>query len=406
MFRSGERVYYRPAGPTTIELSALAIVAALVLFLIEARPWSEGHKNGELAVSTAKETARAFAAVRKERERRQIPLLPELDPAQSGLIFRPATSITTSSGVLSAKQTSINPNFAALFLAFYLELGLKRGDAIAIGVTGSFPAWNIAALIAAEKLGLEPLVIASAAASDYGASDEAFSWLDIATFLKDAGILQTRTLAASLGGLEDLGTGLSPAGAKVLEEAIAKSGAERLHSTSYDESLTERLAIYDRAREGRPIRAYVNIGGGAVSFGRSRATGQFSIGINQPREDVSTESVMGVFLSRGVPVIQLVQVVELARRYGLPVRPKTMPIPGAGAVFRPPAPDPKLPLAGILALTLGITFVGLRARRRRERSLQEYNPISDSAPSRHARPPSRAPTTPQSSSTEDGPDSL
>lgn len=394
LFRRGARVYYRPAGPSAGELVLLALVAALLLFLVEKQPWSGSHQKRELAVNVARKTALAFAAVREERTRRSIPLLPELDPSESGLIFRPATAITTSSGALSAKQTSINPNFAALFLAFYLELGLEKGDVIALGLTGSFPAWNIAALIAAEELGVEPLVVASAAASDYGASDEDFSWLDMATFLADGGLIKTRTLAASLGGLEDQGLGLSPAGATILEKAIERSRAERLRAANYEESLIERLTVYDKARAGRPLKAYVNIGGGAVSFGRSRASGQFAIGINRPRDDVSKESVMGLFLSQGIPVLQLVQVVELAERYGLPVRPKAPPLPGEGALFRPSAPDPKLALGGLLALVLGIAWVGIRAKKRRELQRLEHNPLTDSAPSRHARPPSRSPEDP------------
>src|SRR5690606_2048071 len=111
---------------------------------------------------------------------------------------------------------------------------------------------------------------------------EKFSWLDMSTYLHERGLVTTKTLAASLGGLEDLGGGLSEEGAAILEAAIERSGAQRLRATSYEESLAERLAAIERARAGTPLRAYVNIGGGAVSFGRSRAQGQFQPGINRP----------------------------------------------------------------------------------------------------------------------------
>jgi poly-gamma-glutamate system protein len=393
----GQRVYHRPPGPSTLELLVVALIGTLVLLTIELRPWSPGSAHRDLARTAAEHTQRAFDAIREERLRRDIPLLPELDPARSGLIFRPATSITTSSGALSAKQTSVNPNFAALILAFYLELGLKQGDVIALGVTGSFPAWNIAALVAAEELGLRPIVIASAAASDYGASDEKFSWLDMATFLNERGLLKTKTLAASLGGLEDLGGGLSEEGTAILEAAIERSGAERLRATSYEESLAERLAAIERARAGAPLGAYVNIGGGAVSFGRSRAQGQFQPGINLPSPDVSEESVMGALSKQGIPVIHLVQAVELATRYGLPLRPHVTPAPGAGSLFRRSAPSPLLPVVGLGLLSASLALVALRAKKRRELTRLAYNPLTDSAPSRHARPPSRpqAPPPPE-----------
>ena len=39
------------------------------------------------------------------------------------------------------------------------------------------------------------------------------------------------------------------------------------------------------------------------------------------------------FISRGVPVIHLVEVNELARRYGLPLQPTQMPSVGEGSIF-------------------------------------------------------------------------
>ena len=44
---------------------------------------------------------------------------------------------------------------------------MKKGDAVAIGYSGSFPALNICVMAAVETLQLEPIGIASASASQW-----------------------------------------------------------------------------------------------------------------------------------------------------------------------------------------------------------------------------------------------
>ena len=56
----------------------------------------------------------AMELVKNERLGRGLPIDAETDPAESGLIGSFVTPITTDAGDLEAKQTAINPNFAAV----------------------------------------------------------------------------------------------------------------------------------------------------------------------------------------------------------------------------------------------------------------------------------------------------
>ncbi|MBK6335610.1 MAG: poly-gamma-glutamate system protein [Betaproteobacteria bacterium] len=84
---------------------------------------------------------------------------PTTDPSQSGLIGIDYSDLTTTLGDLRAKQLSVQPAFAALIVTWLKDAGVRRGDRVALSLTGSFPGLNIAALSACEAMGLEALVI-------------------------------------------------------------------------------------------------------------------------------------------------------------------------------------------------------------------------------------------------------
>ena len=67
-------------------------------------------------------------------------------------------------------------------------------------------------LAAAEEMKLKPIVVTSVGASMWGANDPIFTWLDMEKLLNEKGLLHTRSLAASVGGSNDRGRGLSPRG--------------------------------------------------------------------------------------------------------------------------------------------------------------------------------------------------
>ena len=130
-----------------------------------------------------------------------IPVDRRLDTNDTGLIGVEYTDITTTLGSLAAKRTSTNPAFAAVVVDMLDRAGVRRGDAVAVSFSGSFPALNIAVLSAARALDLRPVIISSVGSSTYGANQPEMTWLDMERVLAEAGLFPYRSIAASLGGI-------------------------------------------------------------------------------------------------------------------------------------------------------------------------------------------------------------
>ena len=82
-----------------------------------------------------------------------------------GIIGVEFNEITTTLGALESKRTSANPNFAAVLVDLLLEADLEEGDKVAMNLSSSFPALNIASIVACETLDLEPVIISSIGSS-------------------------------------------------------------------------------------------------------------------------------------------------------------------------------------------------------------------------------------------------
>ena len=140
---------------------------------------------------TMKEAAllaqRAMQAVRQYKVDHGIPISEE-DILDTGMLGDRYTSITTTVGVLEAKRTTFNPNWAAVIVNMFAEAGLKEGDQVGMVFSGSFPALNICAMAAAQTFGVDVCIMASVGASSYGANNVDFTFFDMAEYLFTQGI--------------------------------------------------------------------------------------------------------------------------------------------------------------------------------------------------------------------------
>ena len=66
---------------------------------------------------------------------------------------------------------------------------------VAVGLSGSFPAMNVAVYSALYELGVEPIIISSTAASQWGANDPNFTWLDMEAVLRKADVFPVECVA-------------------------------------------------------------------------------------------------------------------------------------------------------------------------------------------------------------------
>lgn len=360
------RVYWRPKGASTNALLVIAAISIVAFGVTEGFPESTSELYLQQMLEASRLASDAITEIRRGRARLKISVDPIADPTDSGLIGVPISEITTSTGNLIAKQTTINPNWAAVATQLLREAGVREGDTVAVAVSGSFPGLNVAVYAALATLRAKALIISSASASQWGANHPRFLWLDMEKVLFDRKIFPYRSLAVSMGGAEDRAAGLSDEGLTQLVRGMKRSKLPVIEPENYAESVIERVALYREHAEGIPIAVYVNVGGGTSSVGTRRSKFAFKPGLNRatPPKAALIDSVMARFLDEHIPVIHFLQINRMAYRYGLPVAPAVRPPVGTGKVFLQQRYNPWLAFAA-LASVIGSLVLFIRSGRGR-----------------------------------------
>jgi poly-gamma-glutamate system protein len=273
--------------------------------------------------------ARSLASIKALRQEKAIPIDRALDPNQTGIVGDEFTPLTTSVGDAAAKRTAANPAFAGVAAAYFERAGLRAGDAVAIGGSGSFPAFVLAALCAARALDLRPVLIYSIGSSMYGANIPGFTFVDMLARLREGGLLPYPITAVAPGGEHDGGRGVlfDEDGTTLIDEA-RRSGLPLVEGATLADRIRRRLQIYDEAAGGRPIRCFVNVGGATANYGDTAASLDVLPGLVLRVPVLPSSPSRGLlfeFAARGVPVVHLLHVKGLARDNGLPFDPVPFP---------------------------------------------------------------------------------
>jgi poly-gamma-glutamate system protein len=348
-----KKIYWRPQGTPLFAFVFIALLAIGGLTSVEHFQIVKKKPYYTEKVVASKLALEAMELVKNERLNRGIPIDPQADPAGSGLIGSFVTSVTSEAADLEAKQTAVNPNFAAIIVELLKEAGAKDGDPVAVSFSGSFPALNVAACAAIATLHLKPIIISSASSSQWGANNPNFLWIDMEHFLNGKGIFPFRSVAASMGGKHDRGAELTEKGRQEILQAINRDGLTLIKSGAVRENIDHRMGIYfDKARP----KVYLNVGGGRAAVGIRPFKRLLKPGLLFSDLPVGerTDSVIRRFLKEGVPVIHLGEIKELARQYRLPVSPTTMPKIGEGSVYYQKSYNLWLAGATLLAIILGL----------------------------------------------------
>jgi len=345
------RVYWRNKSTSAGAQLLLIIASVAALLCIQVFKRRESTAEYEDMLAASQSCLEGLELIgRWRREIRTID--PEVDPLATGLIGIPASPVTTVSGHLVSKQATVNPNWAAVIVMLLRKAGVRRDDVVAVAVSGSFPALNLATYCALEQIGARPIVVLSASASQWGANVPGLLWPDMARRLRDAGIIRTKAVAATLGGEEDRGVGISDRGVAILRDALERADIPLLEPDSYEEAVAERIAVYAKEAGVQPIRALVNVGGGTATTGPSTVDQFFEPGLiySAPQRAFTVRSVMGYFIEQEIPVINLYSISTLAARFGMPYPPSLAPRVGSGGVYM--ATTYRRWLAAILAIML------------------------------------------------------
>jgi poly-gamma-glutamate system protein len=310
-----------------ISIISLIIVSALTVLLVflelNSKTYVEAQHYQE-KIAAAQFTNECFRTVKAALNSTEIAIDRINDPNETGLIGQQYSLITTERGDLTAKLTSTNPNFAALIVQYVKAARVQKNDTIAVSFTGSFPALNLAVLSVLKTLELEPIIITSVSSSMWGANRPAFTYLDMERTLKDHGLIAFGTRAASIGGEDDVGRGLSPQGREMIISAITRNGVELLEGTRLEETISQRKALY-----AGPVKLFINVGGGAAALLGTDAPSGFI----KPRQIKAGKGLIAQFSQAGIPVINLADVNALAQKHNLPVAPIPVPRIGKGSLY-------------------------------------------------------------------------
>jgi len=246
----------------------------------------------------------------------------------SGLVGAELTPLVTTIGSLESKRIAANPEWARALTLRLRRHRVDRGSVVVASFSGSFPGLNLAVIAACQALEADLASVSSVTASTWGATQPGFTWPEIEARLVQEGIIHRASVALSLGGARDVAADLEPAGRaladSILVSAARELGIAALRPVSLEEAMAERMALFLRYARGRPIALYVNVGGTDVSLGKSDAVLRLKNGfVPGVRFDSSPDrGLIARFTERGVPVLTLLNVRDLAMRWRIPMAPR------------------------------------------------------------------------------------
>jgi poly-gamma-glutamate system protein len=327
---------YRPSLKSNRSLIILLLLAIVLFYIAQTSYVNVKTDNYEIKIAAAQLMKSAIDSLSAEINKRGIEIDPIDDPLQTGLIGMRLSSITTDRGLLSEKRAAINPNLAAVFVEELSKMKLMPGDYIAVGITGSNPAVNIALYSAIQVMELNPKIIVALSSASYGANRPELTWLDMESILKEKGLFDFGSSYASFGGKDDLAIGLSDNGIKALREAMQRNNVPLLIGNDLEDNIAIRMAAYEELLpEGKRYKAFVNIGAGLANVGSEPNANLIPEGINRrlAEHNYEKEGVIIKMAKNNVPVLHFRRILRWAKRYNLPTSFDTMPKVGEGKMF-------------------------------------------------------------------------
>jgi poly-gamma-glutamate system protein len=303
----------------------------LIRVAMPATPHPEAHEM----LQAARWWVEASRIIYQAKLDRGIPISPE-DSAQTGLIGEEYSPITTTLGSLRSKLISANPDFAALMVRWLWSVGVKDGDKVAVSMSGSFPALNLAVYAAVETMHLHAVIIASLGASSWGADQPEMTWADMEKLLKEKSMITHGSTAMSMGGTGDWGGGLTKEGRTILTQKLEESGVQFLEPEFLDQAVAKRLLLYGNLSQ---YKCYINVGGGQAVLGRGPGGRNLPTGLirrlpkGDPHHSGEVDGVIFYFLRQRIPVIHMLEIPSIARHWGISTYPGHHQHPGKSRVY-------------------------------------------------------------------------
>ena len=371
-----------PVIQKTSTLVFLSLLALGCLFISLQNRSIEISPLYDSKIKAANLMKQCLQSLKKSRLENSIFIDIENDPNETGIVGVPYSLITTDEGDLDAKLTTLDPNFSAVIVDLLFTAGLEKNDTIAVMLTGSMPGANIALLSACQVMGIHPIIISSIGASQWGANQVDFTWLDMEDILIENKLINSRSVASSIGGRNDMGRLLSPLGRDLIMENIKNYDLPLIRENRLADNIKKRTDIYN---EYHPIDKYdgvVNIGGGVASLGTSFNYRLIPPGIVNRSDIVDIDNSSGIegafsyFLKRNITGLHILNIKSIIENYNLPFAPIPHPKIGEGVLYAKERYNLTIVFLCFLILTGSVAFIGYKSKKQIREHLTKYEPDS------------------------------
>lgn len=233
------------------------------------------------------------------------------------LLGKDFSEITSTLGSLEAKETALNPEFAGLICKWLLENKIDSTKTVGVIISGSFPSIALSSLAAIQTLSAKAVLISSLGSSTYGANEPEATWIDYETWLMNRSNFKFASSIITLGGENDSGGGLPENGIEELKVSIKRNNRELY----FPRSLKESISFKTNYLLKRNISMLINIGGNQASIGSCNHSPILPIGkwMNYSVCNHDLRGIVTRIYEKGVPVIHLLNIRDIAAKNGLPI---------------------------------------------------------------------------------------
>ena len=372
-----------PAIQKTSTLLILSLIA-MVAFIISLKSTIiEVSSSYDTKVKAASLMKKSMNVLKSNRMVSSVFIDDENDPNETGLVGSPFSLITTDEGDLDAKLTTLDPNFSAGMVELMVQVGIEKNDTVAVLLTGSMPGGNIAVLTALKALGAHSVVITSVGASQWGANHIDFTWLDMEKILYEENLILNRSIAASIGGRNDMGRLLSPEGRNIINKNISKHGLPIIKKSRLADNISHRMKLFNNIAKIDNYSAMINVGGGVASLGTSFNSKLLPAGIVN-RSDVQSislqdggiEGVLSKFSKNDIPVLHVLNIKSLTEKLGMPFAPIPVPEVGVGTLYAVEKYNVFVAFVCLIVLCSAVFVVGYQSKKEIKEHLINHEPDS------------------------------
>ena len=371
-----------PAIQKTSTLFILSIIALLCFIVAINTRTISVSPSYDIKVRAAELMQKAMSTLKNNRMEKSIFVDIENDPNETGLVGTAYSQITTDEGDLDSKLTTLDPNFSAIVVDLLFQMNLAKGDTVAVLLTGSMPGANMAVLTACKAMDIYPVTISSLGASQWGANQVDFTWLDMEKILYAEGFISAHSISASIGGRNDMGRLLSPAGRKIITDNIDFHGIPLINKGSLSKNIEHRMKLFSSVRKIGKYDGFINVGGGVASLGTSFNLKLLPPGIISRENIVSIkrpggiEGVLAKFVSEDVLALHILNIRPLVESFKMPFAPIPVSPVGIGSLYADEKYNVIVSAFCLLIVAGSVIVVGIQSKKKIKEHLVQHEPDS------------------------------